>query len=282
MRSRSALNRRRTSSEQFWGDVWMWNRGSAARWSASRILISIPVFADDPVSLRTIGTQGATRAVGELLPRVGQSIVAWWDTVVQWCDAFTVYATRPPSTVRVNHIEDVEMWLVHGVDEFSQPGGPDHDNQRLTVTRLDDFEGVSRLTFERVLRLVDSGQAPSLARQFLRLSREQLDAGGYRAAVIDAATAVELACTERLDLELGSLPPGLASAIADHQGTLGRRMDFLRSAGVVTRSKRETEPLLSARNNVAHRGTDTEPADARAAIAIAASLLDQLEPLVFP
>ena len=112
-----------------------------------------------------------------------------------------------------------------------------------------------------------------------RRNRRNVTARHPRLAVIDAATAAEVALitglTDRLSAEASSQ---VVQALIDRTRMLGPRLDLGRDLGMALPDRIRPD-LLDRRNAVVHRGTTATDTDAQAAITAAAKLVDEYEPL---
>jgi hypothetical protein len=138
---------------------------------------------------------------------------------------------------------------------------------------------VSRWKWEHVLAHTYAGDQPPLARVLLTTAKRAAATGNPRLAVIDAATAAEVALisglTDRLSAEAS---PQVAQVLIDRTRMLGPRLDLARDLGMALPDRIRPD-LLESRNAVVHRGTTVTDADAQAAITAAAELVDEYESL---
>jgi hypothetical protein len=139
---------------------------------------------------------------------------------------------------------------------------------------------VSRWQWEHVLAHTHAGDQPPLARALLTTARRAAATGNPRLAVIDAATAAEVALTtgltDRLSAETSS--PVVVRALTDRTRMLGPRLGLARELGMAL-PDRINPDLVDRRNSVVHRGTTVTDTEAQAAITAAAELVDECEPL---
>jgi hypothetical protein len=138
---------------------------------------------------------------------------------------------------------------------------------------------LSRWQWEHVLQHVRSGDQPPLARVLLTTARRAAATGNARLAVIDAATAAEVALTvglsDRLSADASSL---VVRALIDRTRMLGPRLDLAKELGMAVPDRIRAD-LLDRRNAVIHRGTGVTDADAQAAVTAAGKLVDEYQPL---
>jgi len=108
--------------------------------------------------------------------------------------------------------------------------------------------------------------------------RAALD-GNPRVAVIDAATAVEIALTAGLTETLSAeASPRITKALIDRTRMLGPRLDLAKDLGMTLPARMHAD-LLERRNTVVHRGADVTGSHAYAAIDIAWEVVNKYEAL---
>lgn len=139
--------------------------------------------------------------------------------------------------------------------------------------------GVDRDIFRDCVSLADEG--PSLAWILLRDARSLAAAGQFRRAIIDAATAGELAVTAMLDASLNTETQNEATRLRIGANNLGRKLGLLASRGhSLPQSFRRD--LVYKRNDAVHEGIPISPGDCRAAIVEAAGVVETAFPLPTP
>ncbi|WP_155945213.1 hypothetical protein [Mycobacterium marinum] len=122
------------------------------------------------------------------------------------------------------------------------------------------------------------GQAPPPERLHLSDARSLHNDGQWRRAVIDAATAAEVAITSWLDQRLKTAEPDVKLALLDTPLTLGRlHRLYTRLGGTLPNDFDNL--VVKPRNNAAHRGMSLTPAESAAAIGTTAALLDATTPI---
>lgn len=138
---------------------------------------------------------------------------------------------------------------------------------------------VSRWQWEHVLAHTRAGDQPPLAQVLLTTARRAAATGNPRLAVIDAATAAEVALTAGLAGRLSAdTPPRVAQALIKRTRMLGHRLDLAKDLGM-TLPDRIHADLVERRNTVIHQGTAVTGDDAQAAITAAGKLVEQYQPL---
>lgn len=137
---------------------------------------------------------------------------------------------------------------------------------------------LSRWQWDHVLAHVCSGDQPPLAQVLLTTARRAAATGNARLAVIDAATAAEVALTAGLSGRLSAdTSPQVIKILIDRTRMLGPRLDLAKELGMAVPDRIRAD-LLDRRNAVIHRGTTMTDADAQAAITAAGKLVDDYQP----
>lgn len=138
---------------------------------------------------------------------------------------------------------------------------------------------VSQWQWAHALAHTCAGDQAPLARGLLTTAKRAAATGNLRQAVIDAATAAEVALssglTDRLSAEAS---PNVVQALIDRTKMLGPRLSLAKDLGM-TLPERIRPDLVEHRNAVVHRGSSVTDAEAQAAITVAAKLVDEYEPL---
>lgn len=138
---------------------------------------------------------------------------------------------------------------------------------------------VSRWQWEHVLTHVHAGDQPPLAHVLLTTARRAAATGNARLAVIDAATAAEVALTAGLADRLSAeATPQEARARLERTRMLGPRLQLAQALGM-TLPERIRADLVDRRNTVIHQGTAVTSDDAQTAITAAGKLVEQYQPL---
>jgi hypothetical protein len=124
-----------------------------------------------------------------------------------------------------------------------------------------------------------AGDQPPLARALMTTATQAAATADWRVAIIDAATATEVALTTGLTAQLSATlsPHDVERRLASAR-MLGRRIDLARSLGM-TLPARIQDDLVKHRNAVVHEGISVTGSNASAAIATAWEVVDQYEPL---
>ena len=180
------------------------------------------------------------------------------------------------------------------VDPYGRIKGAETEGEGLVVAARDTVGyttptqvGWSMPTYDRdvpALSLVDWQQAAELAEQstlpeapnvLVVEATAALALGDHRLAVIQAATAVEVALTERVDADIAALDSPIATAFAGERRTLGA---LVARAGALYSLPASAKDLVALRNKAVHRNYRPTDAEATNAIRIAKDILAALGP----
>jgi hypothetical protein len=138
---------------------------------------------------------------------------------------------------------------------------------------------VTRWQWEHALAHTHAGDQPPLAQVLLTTARRAAAAGNARLAVIDAATAVEVALTAGLEDHLsGEASARVVRALIKGTRMLGPRLALAKDLGMPMPDRIQAD-LVERRNTVIHQGTAVTGDDAQAAITAAGKLVEQYQPL---
>jgi hypothetical protein len=132
--------------------------------------------------------------------------------------------------------------------------------------------------FQLCLAKAVQDETPPLEWLFLRDARSLHNAGDWRRAVIDAATASEIAITEWLDRRLDATELAVKSALLSRPRPLGPLTDLFSTLGGELPAGFKNQ-LVNPRNRAAHGGNFLSAAESEAAINSATTLLTATSPL---
>ena len=259
-----------------WGSVFGTHpvRGITAA-SVRQALIEITIPADDDTS--------------DLLALISRSSGDWLRRLRGWAEALLevdlddaplpIYAVMPlvsslalefkndslTSLPRLDPEEIPTIWIT--------PGALDPETR---VAKID------RQVFGALVKRANSGEALPLSHQILRNARAAEIRHDGRKAVIDAATACEIAMSEGIHGKLVDRnPQHVDRAIESANGLLGLYRLFRVVVGEIDRptSSTLTKRVSEVRNSAAHRGASPGVDDVRRSIETAAELIQAIAPL---
>lgn len=199
----------------------------------------------------------------------------WWDNVRTWLEISTgqrltqVGHQQPPAWDLDSR---TQIWLVskRTKRERWRGGGDAIGPERPPV------HGVDADVFAACAALSDIG--PPLAWNLLRDARALQGVGQYRRALIDAATAAELAVIELLDERLQDTELDIQKVLLDDNPMLGRKARLLARLGNAL-PKSFTDDLVTKRNQAVHKGVDPTWDECEAAIQAALVQVKKMFPL---
>lgn len=140
-----------------------------------------------------------------------------------------------------------------------------------------DFKrAASEAQWRYAIRKVGEGAVPPLARSLLMSSLYARALGNWRAAVIDAATGVEVAISDVVRMRIGD--PKLAEWILRNNSMLGRLSALVKELGVDLPGAIR-EDLIEVRNRVVHKGIQASEDEADRAIRVARMVIDAHVPI---
>jgi hypothetical protein len=194
----------------------------------------------------------------------------WWDNVRTWAEIVTGQRmTKFDSLATATLPKTTPIWRV------SRDGSPRElitYSSELPVT-LDPVHGVDVDVLTDCLAL--AGVTPPLAWSFLCGARSLDEAAEYRRAVIDAATAAELAVTRLLD------DRSLNERESTAKMTLGRKANELKKLGYPV-PQPFFDNLVRKRNKAVHDGETIGRIECNKAITEAVNVVHDAYPLPRP
>lgn len=173
-----------------------------------------------------------------------------------WIELFDIYVAlltrRDMSRSSVSSMYNSRLEL----PSFNKNRGPDraHDlrNPVLIQVSLDD-PVLNRDQFRRICRWCSSGKRPSLEYRLMFEAYQAWNKQDYRKAVIESATAAEVALTKRLTTEFKKRDIDFGEGLLDRFRTLGGIFELVRLLGITLPTKDYKQLLIEPRNKVAHK-----------------------------
>lgn len=139
--------------------------------------------------------------------------------------------------------------------------------------------GVDLEMWRTALRLAGEGRPIPTEYTLLRDARAHVGLAEFRRAVLDAATAAEIALSAVLDRSTASAGSAISRAIRDANKDLGRLSRTLRNVFQVPIPETTQSRLADPRNKAIHAGVAPSRADAKAAVEVAAQIVELSNPL---
>ncbi len=226
---------------------------------------------------------GRGHPIGAPVDGLFEEIETWFDTLRTWIRAFTDQDVDPvvEAGQAVVMAEGFEVLAVDG-ETVSIP--------RLPFSRtanMRDLQALDERHWKHVLNLTSQGAVVPVAYLLAGSARVQLGLRQYRLAVIETATAVELAVTDFLSTHYASLPQG-AQNILNNRPTLGALIKNVAAIPGLPPTVARTygnfpadheRNFLDVRNAVVHRNHAPTHAQASRVLEIALDIIKLLQPL---
>ena len=165
------------------------------------------------------------------------------------------------------------IWGSSEYDDEEVPYQPHQRGHRYPPQRL------SAWAWTHALVHASAGDQPPLARALMTTAIRAAVTANWRVAIIDAATAVEVALTAGMATRLSDEASSrVTKALIDRTRMLGNRIDLAGKLGMPLPPKIE-EDLVKLRNSVVHQGANATSADAKAAISAAWTVIREYDSL---
>ncbi len=202
----------------------------------------------------------------DVVDQVLEAIDPWFDRFCSWVEVLTGQ-DLDPSPARQTAWSPGSSLTMRLVDE----PGVDRRRPRCRVTII-EHNALSTDDLRVAVGLASDGRMPADELILLREARAALGRNQARKAVLDAASAAELAAGRILQTQLAGVASSLADALTSGQ-TLGRLIGLLLKAGISVPDHAQ-EQLVAVRNAVVHRGKWPSHLEAMLAIHIANTLVE--------
>jgi hypothetical protein len=243
-------------NESPWGYTTMWG-------------LPIEPEDDELEVTRVVFTFAATEAGAdrELLQRLGTAAPAWFDSVRDWCEVLHEQDLDYRAPRRRPELGGFgwESWYL---------GEPERSPTRMSFY----YERGQRMTcvaWQEVVALVSNGAQPPTSSLLMRDARNARDRGQHRAALIDAATALEMALFGIAEEAHRAGTTSMTDKTLDHLRTRGSLSDlFKHLSDPEALPSNFDDGLIGLRNAVVHKSArvptkDEVNAMVEAAIAMA-------------
>jgi hypothetical protein len=258
------LGRPPAESDSSWGSITRWEDGVATSVIVERLAFTteIPAAADED--------QAAESLV--------DAMDGWWDNVLAWLELVTGQHLTRVAHEKTRYIgSPTPIWPLNADGSHGRPFS------FMTTVGLHMGRTVPAVTaeiFQGCVALAD--ESPSLAWILLRDARSLAKADHPRRAIIDAATAAEIAVTAMLEDSLSSETQTEATKLRNQAKMFKQKAVLL--------GKRRGRPfphtffrdLVYKRNDAVHQAVPISPGDFRAALAEAVAVVEAAFPLPVP
>ncbi|GAA3741889.1 hypothetical protein GCM10022225_26770 [Plantactinospora mayteni] len=235
-------------------------------------------FTNDGAHLQTVVIiiecpTSETQSIAEDLP---DTLAEWFKRLREWIRVLVNQPLRPISPIHNRG---------HGLTIFREAGTevPERMSFRQSIRLVRrERETLSRDLWTVALKAVSASELPAPAHTFVADAREALDGGDHRRAVLDAATAAELALAHLFDVALGALDTGIRGAILRERRTLGSFIATIANAGMLPPGVTQdglSNGLTRVRNMAIHKGRPPGRDQAQTAVDIGAAVVRGVFPL---
>lgn len=237
-----------------WGHIVSSNEGRPVAARVETLTIEIPELQADEAR----AAQGSAEQ--------------WMRRVVRWIEVLGKQPVRLGFGARGSHEVIGNDWYDIGVSPAAR-----HHVGDVVIQGVVRSRGFPADEWSRACSEASRDVEPPLAHCTLADARDALLRGDARRAVIDAATAVEVAVTMALREALAATTPEpVVDTVMKQTSDISRRLHLARAAQLPVPIDAK-DALLDQRNAVVHRGE--EPSDARKAFEVAEQIVCDLVPL---
>ncbi len=206
----------------------------------------------------------------------GDEHIAFDRAVAQWRHLlrdWLAVAAEGPTDVPDRDYYGATCWGSSEYDDEEIPYQPHQVGHRHRPQRL------SARAWSHALEHASAGNQPPLARALMTSAIRAATTANWRVAIIDAATAVEVALTAGMTTRLsGEASSRVTKALIDVTRMLAPRLDLAKKLDMPLPPKIK-EDLVERRNAVVHRGNDMTGAQAKAAIVVAWKVVREYDSL---
>ena len=224
--------------------------------------------------VRILVSVGAPEAADQNLgPQLDDELGPWWDALSSWVEVVTGQDLANLGDRRPKRPQTFHLWAGNADATMRPLAMMFHANMFGQAPAITAF-GLAGC-FSALAR----GQAPPQERLHLSDARSLHNDRQWRRAVIDAATAAEVAITSWLDTRSSTTEPDVKAALFNTPLTLGRLHRLYTQLGGVLPGNFDNL-VVKPRNDAAHRGMLLTSEQSAAAIDATAALLNATTPLV--
>lgn len=257
-------------SNRPWGGPSQWHTdrqfGAGDAAYISHILVSTQILS--------VNSGDAAHQIGVA---VQVEIDAWANLLGDWLEVLAARWFRRPNrhgAVLSGQAGPISAWHFDG----SSSTRLENPNSTRAVGLGGD--GIPLANWSAALRLAGECRVPPVERILLRDARVGVGIGDFRRAVLDAATATEIALALLLDRKTASAGPDISKAVRDGVRGLVSLSDILRKTfkerGI---SPRVQIDIAEPRNKAIHSGSQPSRDEANTAIVTAAAVLETVSPI---
>jgi len=255
--------------DEYLHDPWAWGSVTAYRTGPRRKIRTAHVT--HLLLTSTISAHARPGRVAEKTAALADANAGWWQTAKDWIEASTLQALDPPGGPPLALGDSGLAWAWDG-SNGRRIVIPSVNN--VTITRPAPMTGPS---FEAVLRRCARREQVPAMHTLLRDARRALREDRPRLAVLDAATAAELAMNRLLELRLADSEPVVLGALRSNAKEMGRLHGLLGKLGVSMPNNLRSG-LTDVRNRAIHGGAEPTIDEARTSLGLASKLVTSVSP----
>lgn len=210
---------------------------------------------------------------GPLIERVFEGVDAWFDRLRLWASVVADQDTDVDAPWRTSSMTGagLQIWAAeHGI--VSTAATPHRSRAMMT-----EQEPLSAEALQTVLDLASRATEPAPEHLLLVSARAALRRRMHRTAILEAATACELALHRLLVMDLAGRPEPQRSKELDKPRPLGPLIKEVEKHRRLP--SRLAEDLVSPRNDAMHRNLPPDRPATRRALELAAEVVALIEPL---
>ncbi len=196
----------------------------------------------------------------------------WWYSLKAWVEVVSqqVLLTRDlPENLRL--IDNTRAWSWDGRRGHSLPIA-----SSITL-EMDGGVVLDALSWKAILDKAATSRRPPVTHLFLSSTRQALHEQRARVAVLDAATAAEIALSTLLDQELSASPGAVSQLVRKQNRELGRLIEVLRALEVELPNNLKPD-LAQIRNDAIHGAIEPTVKQACIAYGLAKQLVERVSP----
>ncbi|ETA00858.1 hypothetical protein ThrDRAFT_04637 [Frankia casuarinae] len=204
-----------------------------------------------------------------------QDIDAWWRLAADWVEVVARQNLDPHYDGASRPGDDLELWFKYG------PDGERVRNPAPISLTMSPVNALESDRWKAILKAASDGRQPPTEHLLLRDAIAANRRGQRRRAVLDAATAAEMALTYLLDQELAGLRSDVAGYVIEKSRQIGGRVQALKNLGVQLpgdAGKRIMSFLAEPRNTAIHGGREPSVDETREALKVADEIMETASP----
>lgn len=249
-----------------WGKASEWNiRSREVRcWWIWRIALCWHVRENEITYLS--GPRGRRGTpTGEFVDGLFTGVENWFRLASAWIETLGPFDMGLHGNLPSVTVPGEGLSLVTSQDgEFSLPG-----ESRTIQVLGGSSDGLAPTQLQVAVDRASSFLAPAEEQQLLADARAAVRRGGYRRAVIDAGTAVELVLGSRLEQALGALDERTREGLMAENRSLGRLVELAMKTDISRLPQDTNLNLVARRNHAVHRNRLPTNQQAQRAVEIA-------------